>query len=620
MTTEEFDRMVFGLEGLARRKPKVYQLRVLLLAMLGNAYLGFVLLVVSTVLVALLVSVKAFGALALKLIMIVAIFLWMLLKSLWVKFTPPKGMKIRVGEAPALFAMIRELSEKLGAPRFHEVLVSEELNAGVLQLPRLGIFGWHRNYLMLGLPLMKSLTVEQFRAVLAHEFGHLAKGHGRISNWVYLQRLRWSRLMGQLEASHSKGSILFAAFFNWYGPYFNAYSFPLARANEYEADATSVRLTSAHTVAEALTNVDVVCNYINERYWPQIYRQADDLPQPSIEPFARMGEHFALDLDQETAKGWLDRAVANQTTSADTHPALADRLKAIGETPRLNPPKPGGAADQLLGDALVPLTDGFDRRWQEYILPAWQERHEQVRLERHRLVELIEKYHECGELSPQDAYERARLTESVGQDADAALGQFRALLDREPDNALFSYAVGVRLLALGDEEACELIERAMLLDEEAAASGCEALRDYCLRVGRVDEAKAWHQRMTDSAQLQQLANRERSQLLAKDQFAPHGLAGETLAPLRAELASVRGLRKAYFVQKCLKHQPHRALYVLGYTVTGRFRLANRRRAAEVLEQIKACTGFPGQTLIINLERGNARFERKFSKLDGARIV
>ena len=50
--------------------------------------------------------------------------------------------------------------------------------------------------------------------------------------------------MAVLEASESKGSFLFMPFLNWFVPYFSAFSFPLARANEYEADAISVRLTS----------------------------------------------------------------------------------------------------------------------------------------------------------------------------------------------------------------------------------------------------------------------------------------------------------------------------------------------------------------------------------------
>src|SRR5947208_2584067 len=83
--------------------------------------------------------------------------------------------------------------------------------------------------LLLGLPLMKSLTPAQFEAVLAHEFGHLAGGHGRVSNWIYRLRLSWARLLSALEGRKA-GSWLFLPFFNWYAPYFSAYSFPLARA------------------------------------------------------------------------------------------------------------------------------------------------------------------------------------------------------------------------------------------------------------------------------------------------------------------------------------------------------------------------------------------------------
>jgi hypothetical protein len=66
-------------------------------------------------------------------------------------------------------------------PRFHHVLVTDDFNAAVVQAPRLGLFGWYRNYLLIGLPLAKALTVEQFKAVLAHEF---AKRHRKpVSSW-----------------------------------------------------------------------------------------------------------------------------------------------------------------------------------------------------------------------------------------------------------------------------------------------------------------------------------------------------------------------------------------------------------------------------------------------------
>ena len=94
---------------------------------------------------------------------------------------------------------IRRVLTSIEVPRVDHVLITDELNAAILQLPSLGIFGWHRNYLMIDLPLMKSLTREQFKAVLAHELSHLAKGHGIESHSIYRQRLRWSRLVAVLE-------------------------------------------------------------------------------------------------------------------------------------------------------------------------------------------------------------------------------------------------------------------------------------------------------------------------------------------------------------------------------------------------------------------------------------
>jgi Zn-dependent protease with chaperone function len=218
-----------------------------------------------------------------------------------VKIEPPAGIEITASQAPELFATINELSSKLGAPRFNHVLITDELNAGILQLPRLGAFGWYRNYLMIGLPLMKSLTCDQFKAVLAHELGHLAKGHGIVSHSVYRQRLRWSGLMAALEASESRGRFLFMPFLNWFVPYFGAFSFPLARANEYEADVISVRLTSSRATAEALTSIEVVGGYLSDFYWPVIDAEFGEQLQPSREPYSEMSYALATRLDKVTS-------------------------------------------------------------------------------------------------------------------------------------------------------------------------------------------------------------------------------------------------------------------------------------------------------------------------------
>jgi Zn-dependent protease with chaperone function len=621
MTNDEFESLVARLDVVAKRNPARYRTRVLLMALLGNVYLGLMLLFVVALLFAAAVSAIWLKAAGVKIAIVLAVFLWIILKALWVKLPPPQGTEITARDAPALFATIEELRRALRSPRFHHVLVTDDFNAAVVQAPRLGLFGWSRNYLIIGLPLAKALTVEQFKAVLAHEFGHLSKGHGRMSNWIYRQRLRWGRLMGALEAAESRGLFLFRPFLRWYAPYFNAYSYPLARANEFEADATSARLASRRAAAEALTAVNVVASYLEERFWPQIVRRADEMPRPAFAPFSVMGAQVATEIDRASIDAWLEQALARKTTLDDTHPSLTERLGALDEKPVLVLPAAGAAADRLLGGALERITREFDQRWHDGILPSWQERHREVQEARQRLADLDAKHASGAELSLQEAYDRALLTESPGGDGEGCIAQLRALHERAADDPVLHYTLGVRLLGQDDEAGMALLKRAMQRDPWQTARCCEALRDYCWRKGRKEEAHEWHRLMSERLELEQAAKKERDEIRTSDKFERHGLQAEALAQLQAQLEAIPGLRKAYLVRKRVKHMAERACYVLGYTVRrGWLPGQAKGRVQVVLQRIQESVSFPGETLILSVEGGNAAFGRKFRWMRGSRIV
>jgi Zn-dependent protease with chaperone function len=252
-------------------------------------------------------------------------------------------MELSAASSPDLFAMIEALRRQLGAPRFHHVLLTDDFNAAVVQSPRLGIFGWPRNYLLIGLPLMKGLTVEQFKAVLAHEFGHLAKGHGRVANWIYRQRLRWRPPDGDAGGDRERRAIpvqavpqLVRAVLQRVLVSACARERVRSRRDVGAASPRQALLPRAHQ-RERRRQLS------RERYWPQVHKKADDQPQPGFAPFSSMSHHVATDVDPASAKQWLSRAMQAETTLADTHPALADRLKAIGEAPNLAPPAQGEA-------------------------------------------------------------------------------------------------------------------------------------------------------------------------------------------------------------------------------------------------------------------------------------
>ena len=89
--------------------------------------------------------------------------------------------------------------------------------------------------------------------------------------------------------------------------------------------------------------------YLSDFYWPVINAEFGEKPQPSREPYCEMSDAFATRLDKadSATSGW-NRQWPGTPRRKDTHPALRDRLAAIGEEPSFSPPEPGQAADGLL--------------------------------------------------------------------------------------------------------------------------------------------------------------------------------------------------------------------------------------------------------------------------------
>lgn len=622
MQEEEFVTLVRRLEQKASLDPAGYRSRALLLAVAGNLYLAGVLVLVAVLIAALLAMFASVPALALKLAVVLGGFLWLVLRAIWIRLPPPEGIEVTRQDAPELHAQIDDLRTELGSPHFHHVLVTADFNAAVSQVPRFGVFAGTRNYLLLGLPLLQTLSVEQFRAVLGHEFGHLARGHGRIGNWIYCQRLRWARLAAALEENDSSGRFIFAPLFKRFVPYFTAYSFPLARANEYEADAGAARLTSTRAMAEALTAVNVMGAYLQEKFWPSVHGAADETPAPGFMPFAGLRQRVAVDLEDEADRTrWLDNAMRRKTDFADTHPALSDRLQALGESPRFEPPGAAESADRLLGAALAQITTRLDDEWRVAIQPSWEAWHASAQESRARFAELEQRL-ESGsdQMSYDDELAHALLLESVAAKPDAALERLRTLVARDPQHHGASFSLGVRLLRRGDDAGIALLERVMANDVASVPQLASILRDYCSQHAREADAQRWHAIAVEAAESAALLGRESSTLRLSDRYERHGLQADALTRLQDDLKSVAGLKRAYLVRKRVEmHGGTRFVYVLGIRARALPGKSLEHSIVEILQRLQGLEHMPEGTVIFSVQGSNYRFGRKFFWMRGAKI-
>lgn len=122
-----------------------------------------------------------------------------MLKALF--FSRPGGqiddIEIHPQEHPDFFAFLNRLADETGAPRPRRVYLSSRVNAAVFyDLSIINLFWPSRKNLEIGLALVNVLTVAEFKAVLAHEFGHFAQRSMALGRWVYIAQ----QIAGQLIA------------------------------------------------------------------------------------------------------------------------------------------------------------------------------------------------------------------------------------------------------------------------------------------------------------------------------------------------------------------------------------------------------------------------------------
>ncbi len=98
-------------------------------------------------------------------------------------------VEVRKADEPRLFEFLYRLADEARAPRPHRVYLSHEVNAGVYyDLSLLNLLLPSKKNLVIGLGLVNVLSVSEFKAVLAHEFGHFTQRTMAIGRWVYIAR------------------------------------------------------------------------------------------------------------------------------------------------------------------------------------------------------------------------------------------------------------------------------------------------------------------------------------------------------------------------------------------------------------------------------------------------
>lgn len=630
MDQEKLNSLIDRLEDYARRNPGPYRFRVALLAGLGYAYLFFVILALLGLIFVLLYYIR-FSALTLKLVWIPLVLIGLVLRSLWVTIPAPDGTKLSEDETPRLFEDVREIQKVINGPRVHHVLLTDDFNAGIVQVPRFGMFGWLSNYLVVGLPLLKALSVDEVRAILAHEFGHLSGKHGRFSGWIYRVRQSWAQILTRVHQERHYASFIFEPFLNWYAPFFNAYSFVLARAQEYEADGYSVDVAGKETTARMLVRMSTKARTLSDQFWPDFYRQATHDAKPPRDPFARMLAAVEMHGEEGKLRKWALQELTVKTGHEDTHPALGARLLGLGyrndelaslvARQALVPANTDGhnAAGYYLDVVPEGFVHGCDRIWKEEIWSTWRDYHNAVETASQRLKEL-DTANRARDLTIEERWEQAVLVYDTREPTEA-LPLVRDFLQAQPDHAEANLMVGAMLVQQGDAAGIDYLEKAMSLSESLTGEALGRAYDFYLEVGQVGQAENCRAGAERFAEKLRRLHEQATNVTSRDQFEFHGLSTIQVDQLREKLKGIHGLGRTYLVRKVVEDAPV-PVYVLGVFATYTWRSGVNAKHIDALvnEVASVASSVPLFNLTIVSLDVNENLIKKFGQVPDALLL
>ncbi|MBV1775882.1 M48 family metallopeptidase [Burkholderiaceae bacterium DAT-1] len=496
MNDSDYEMLVWTLEAEAREQPGQFRLKVILFSL--TAYLVLFGLLAGLCLVGVWLygwvteshSVRGMLILAGFAITVIPV-LYATGKMLMMRLDVPTGREITAAEAPKLFRWLEGLRKQENGPPIYRVLITREYSAYISQVPRFGLFGGYRNYMVLGLPFLQTMSPREMMSIIAHEYGHLSGSHGKLSRWIYRQRITFGAVQAHASAHREEDMVngLLASLLDRFGPYYNAYTFVLSRTNEYEADAASARTAGAEASASALIRCVLLGEWMSETFWPKLYDQVKQRSTPAFMPFSTLRKIASATQMEWATKEKLRAAWKVDSGVFDTHPCLRERVTALDQTAALPPDVKVSAADAMLGEFAHMLAREFDEAWWAEQKKNWQDYHRRYSRGQARIAELSAL--QLDSLSAGEAQEYALLLSEFRSHAEAK-PVLKHLLDRSGERypkPVFYY--GRVLLSENNEVGLDYLHEAMQLSPSLTNDCAHAGYDWLMRNRGEEAAERW---------------------------------------------------------------------------------------------------------------------------------
>ncbi|AYL94064.1 M48 family metalloprotease [Mucilaginibacter celer] len=266
-------------------------------------------------------------------------------------------IEIKPTDEPALFDFIYKVTAEAGAPKPKRIYLSADVNAAVFYNSSFwSMFLPVKKNLKIGLGLVNAVNLSEFKAVMAHEFGHFSQKSMKVGSYIYnFNRVVYDMLYdtddyGKILNSVSKLHSVFSmvALINVriiQGMQYvlkklyvviNKANLALSREMEFHADSVAAYVSGSNHIATSLKRIEIaqVCydNLINySRANLADNKRTSNLYPQHLEFIKQFCRHQKIGLDEISlpviADGWNppDNSEITIKDQWSSHPTTEDR-------------------------------------------------------------------------------------------------------------------------------------------------------------------------------------------------------------------------------------------------------------------------------------------------------
>lgn len=273
-------------------------------------------------------------------------------------------IEIKAAQQPALFTMINDIVTEVGTHFPKKVYLSTDVNASVFYDSSFwSMFLPIKKNLVIGLGLVNTVTREELKAILAHEFGHFSQQTMKVGSYVYnVNQVIFNMLYD--NDSYKKMMQNWANFSGYFTPFVgvaaritqgiqwiltkmyelvNKSYMALSREMEFHADEIAARVTGYEPLKKSLLRIALaenaysnVINFYNNKITDNIKSENLYADQFAVVHFLAQVNNFPISnnlpdisLEEQSKFDKSKLVIKDQWAS---HPGLRDRISRLEKT------------------------------------------------------------------------------------------------------------------------------------------------------------------------------------------------------------------------------------------------------------------------------------------------